>query len=261
MTRIAIALEYDGKAFLGWQSQPHGQSVQDVLEHALMRLGGKPIRAHAAGRTDAGVHASKQIAHFDVDVNRPITAWVRGVNSFLPDGLAVLWAREVPETFHARFSAMARHYRYILLNHSVRPGIQAGKIGWHHTPLNVENMQAAANHLLGEHDFSSFRAADCQAKSPIKVMHQFDLQRVGDLIICDTSASGYLHHMVRNIMGTLVHIGKGAQPPEYMKQLIAVRNRTIAPPTFMPDGLYFTGVTYPDSFDLDTLPTFRHGLI
>ncbi|HEY9103412.1 tRNA pseudouridine(38-40) synthase TruA [Chitinimonas sp.] len=259
--RIAVGLEYDGRAFCGWQAQPNGQSVQDALEQAISRMAGHPVRLHAAGRTDAGVHASLQIAHFDTVADRPITAWVRGVNSFLPQGVAVLWAQQVSDDFHARFVATARHYRYLLLNHPVRPALLAGRVGWHHAPLDLARMQAAAGHLLGEHDFSSFRSSECQAKSPIKTLTRLDIHREGGLICVDASAGGFLHHMVRNLMGALVHIGKGGAEPDWMAELLAARDRTIAPPTFMPDGLYFAGVSYPGVFGIASEPSFRHYLV
>lgn len=259
--RIALGIEYDGRAFCGWQSQPNGLAVQDALEAAIAQMAGVPVRVHAAGRTDAGVHAARQIVHFDTEAKRPLTAWVRGVNSFLPPSVAVLWAQAVDEAFHARFSATARHYRYLLLNHPVRSALLAGRVGWHHAPLDLASMQAASCHLLGEHDFSSFRAAECQAASPVKTLTRLDIQREGDLLYVDASASGFLHHMVRNLMGALIHIGKGAESPEWMAHLLAARDRTIAPPTFMPDGLYFAGVSYPAAFGIASEPTFRHYLV
>ncbi|WP_269533318.1 tRNA pseudouridine(38-40) synthase TruA [Chitinimonas sp. BJYL2] len=259
--RIAIGIEYDGRAYRGWQSQPGGNTVQDVLERALSRMAGEPIRVHAAGRTDTGVHATMQVAHFDTQADRPITAWVRGVNTFLPAEIAICWAREVDDTFHARFSATARHYRYLLLNHPVRSALLAGKVGWHHAPLDMARMQAAARLLIGEHDFSSFRSSECQAKSPVKTLTRCDIAHAQGLYTIDLSAGGFLHHMVRNLMGTLIHIGKGAAEPAWMGELLAARDRTMAPPTFMPDGLYFAGVSYPDRFAIASEPSFRHYLV
>jgi tRNA pseudouridine38-40 synthase len=261
VVRIAIGIEYEGSAFCGWQSQPSGLSVQDALEAAISRMAGHLVRVHAAGRTDTGVHASMQVAHFDTMAARPLTAWVRGVNSFLPRGISVLWAREVGEEFHARFSAMARHYRYLLLNHAVRPSVLHGRVGWHHSPLSLHAMQSAAAYLIGEHDFSSFRSAECQAASPIKRLTKFDIRREADMLICDVSAGGFLHHMVRNLMGALVYVGRGGADPDWMSYLLSARDRTIAPPTFMPDGLYFAGVSYPERFGIASLPSFRHHLL
>ncbi|KPC52752.1 tRNA pseudouridine(38-40) synthase TruA [Amantichitinum ursilacus] len=259
--KYALAIEYDGRAFCGWQVQPDQLTVQGALEYAVSRMAGEPIRVHAAGRTDTGVHASGQIAHFDTDVKRPLTAWVRGVNSFLPDGVAVRWAQEVPDAFHARFCATSRHYRYLLLNHPVRPALLAGRVGWIHNELDVDAMRAAARLLLGTHDFSSFRAAECQAKTPVKTMKRVDINAMGTLWAIDFEADAFLHHMVRNLMGALLHIGKGNESPEWILHMIALRDRTVAPPTFMPDGLYLAGVSYPAEFGLASEPDPRYGLI
>ncbi|UXY13735.1 tRNA pseudouridine(38-40) synthase TruA [Chitiniphilus purpureus] len=259
--KYALAIEYDGRAFCGWQVQPDQPTVQAALEEALARMAGHPVRVHAAGRTDTGVHATGQIAHFDTEAVRPLTAWVRGVNRFLPPGVAVLRAMPVPDDFHARFSACARHYRYLLLNHPVRPALMAGRIGWMHQPLALEPLHAAAALLLGRHDFSSFRAAECQAKTPVKTLHRLEIQRQGHLLVFDFAADAFLHHMVRNMMGALLHVAKGNCPPEWIAALLAARDRALAPPTFMPDGLYLAGVSYPAHFGLDSEPAARHALI
>lgn len=248
--RIALGLEYDGRHFSGWQSQPDGRTVQDALEAALTEIASHPVKVIAAGRTDAGVHAAEQVVHFDTQASRPGTAWVRGVNRFLPPGVAVLWAHEVSDDFHARFSASARSYRYYLLNHPVRPGLATGRAGWFHSPLDVDAMRDAAQRLLGTHDFSSFRAAECQARTPVKSLARFDIHQHGDLIRFDLNADAFLHHMVRNLVGALVYVGKGAHPSAWIETLLAERDRRRAPPTFMPDGLYLTGVTYPPHFGL-----------
>lgn len=248
--RIAIGLEYDGRGFCGWQSQPSGCGIQDHLEKAVTEIAGEKLAVTAAGRTDTGVHASFQVAHFDAGAARPITAWVRGVNTHLPDGVAVLWAREVADDFHARFAVEERGYRYVLLNHPVRPGLMAGKVGWHHRPLEAEAMQAAAERLLGRHDFSAFRAAECQARSPEKELRQASIKRQGDFLLCEFRADGFLHHMVRNIMGCLVHVGAGQAGPEWMDELLAHKDRTRAAPTFMADGLYLSHIRYPSRFEL-----------
>ena len=250
MTRIAIGIEYDGSAFCGWQSQPSGCGIQDALEKAVAEIAGHSVAVTAAGRTDAGVHASCQVAHFDVRADRPLSAWVRGVNTCLPDGVAVLWSRQMRDDFHARFTVEERGYRYVLLNHPVRPGLMAGKVGWHHRELDGNRMRQAARLLLGRHDFSAFRAAECQAKSPEKELRQADIQRLGDYFIFDFRADGFLHHMVRNIVGCLVHIGAGGAGPEWMSELLAHKDRTRAAPTFMPDGLYLSYIRYPSHFDL-----------
>lgn len=248
--RIALGVEYDGMGFEGWQSQPHGRTVQDALERALEKIAGVPLSAVCAGRTDAGVHALGQVAHVDTEVSRPLTAWVRGVNTFLPPGVAVTWAHVVDEEFHARFSARSRAYRYLLLNHPVRPALMQGKVGWFHGPLDLKAMEQGARYLLGEHDFSSFRAAECQAKSPIKTLYQADIRRNGDLLSFDFRASAFLHHMVRNLVGSLLFVGKGVRPPEWIAELLEARDRTLAAPTFAPGGLYFMGVEYDECWRL-----------
>lgn len=242
--RIALGIEYDGAAFHGWQSQPHGNTVQDALERALAAVAGESVRANCAGRTDAGVHALAQVAHFDCTVMRPDHAWVRGTNAHLPDSVAVRWAQPVDAEFHARSSALSRSYRYVLYNHAVRPAINFGHVGWYHRPLDSEAMRRAAQLLIGEQDFSAFRAAECQARSPVKILYQADVARHGDMLIFDFRASAFLQHMVRNIVGALVAVGSGKQPPEWIAALIASRDRTRAAPTFSPAGLYFAGVEY-----------------
>ncbi len=242
--RIALGLEYDGKPFCGWQSQPGGCGVQDALESALAHMAAHPVRVHAAGRTDTGVHAMIQVVHFDSEVARPESAWVRGVNAFLPAGVRVLWAREVDAEFHARFCAERRSYQYLLQVSQVAPAVLHGKVGWYHRPLDVAAMRAAAAYLPGEHDFSAFRAAECQAKSPVKQLYRADIRQHGELYLFEFSASAFLHHMVRNLVGSLVYVGKGEHPPEWIAELLGQKNRTFAAPTFSPDGLYLTGVHY-----------------
>lgn len=242
--RIALGIEYNGTSFRGWQIQPAGGTVQDALQGALAKIAGGPVDVVCAGRTDAGVHATGQIVHFDTELDRPLTAWVRGVNTFLPASVAVRWAHPVADEFHARFSAYARRYRYLLLNRPQRPGVQSGRVGWCHQPLDVVRMQGAAEALLGEHDFSSFRAAECQAKSPQKTMHVAQVRRVGEVIVFDFEASAFLHHMVRNLVGSLVYIGQGRQPADWMQTLLEVRDRRVAAPTFAAEGLYLVGVRY-----------------
>ena len=247
--RIALGVEYDGSPFCGWQSQADGRTVQDTLQYALSKIAGdqpaeEKVSVIAAGRTDTGVHALEQVIHFDTQAERPLSAWVRGVNALLPDSIAVRWAHPVPDEFHARFSAHGRSYRYLLLNRSVRPAIQAGKVGWFHAPLDVTAMQTAAQCLLGEHDFSAFRASQCQAKSPVKHLHQLDIRRQGEMLIFDVSANAFLHHMVRNMVGCLVYVGKGKYPPAWLAEVLAGRERSFAAPTFAPDGLYLRRIQY-----------------
>lgn len=248
--RHALALEYDGRDFCGFQSQPSACSVQDALERALGAIAGSPIRIAAAGRTDAGVHATSQIVHFDAPVARPQSAWVRGVNAHLPRSAAVLWCVGVPTDFHARFAAVARHYTYLLLNRPERPGLASGRVGWHHAPLDAPAMHEAARHLVGRHDFSSFRAAGCQAKSPVKTISRLSITRSDAMIRFDLSADAYLHHMVRNVIGALVDVGAGKRPPSWIAELLQAADRARAAPTFAADGLYFVGADYDSRFAL-----------
>jgi tRNA pseudouridine38-40 synthase len=248
--RIALGIEYDGRPFSGWQSQADRATVQGALQAALSQIAGEAIAVTAAGRTDTGVHATEQVVHFDTRIDRPLTAWVRGANALLPGSVAVRWAHEVPEEFHARFSAHGRSYRYLLLNRSVRPAIQAGLVGWFHAPLEAEAMRDAAQHLLGEHDFSAFRAAECQAKSPVKTLTRLDIRREGDMIVFDLDAGAFLHHMVRNIVGCLVYVGKGKHPPDWLREVLEGRERRLAAPTFAPDGLYLRRIKYEEKWGL-----------
>lgn len=253
--RHVLALEYDGRQFCGFQSQPSACSVQDALEHALGEIAGTGIRVTAAGRTDAGVHATSQIVHFDAVVERPITAWVRGVNAHLSRSAAVLWCAPVTEDFHARFAAMGRHYAYLLQNRPERPGLASGRVGWHHAPLDVDAMRNAARVLIGTHDFSSFRAAECQAKSPVKSLRTLRVTRSGATIRFDFEADAFLHHMVRNIVGALVAVGAGKRPAGWVGELLDAADRSRGAPTFAADGLYFLGADYDARFALP--PTHR----
>lgn len=250
MVRIALGVEYDGAGFSGWQSQAHGNTVQDVLERALAAIAGQAVRTTCAGRTDTGVHALAQVVHFDSDVLRPATAWVRGVNAHLPPQVAVRWATAVGAEFHARFSACARSYRYLLLNRPVRPAVLHGRVGWYHRPLDVAAMRLAAASLIGEHDFSAFRAAECQAKTPVKHLYRADIAAQGDCIVFDFRANAFLHHMIRNLVGSLVYIGQGKHAPGWMAELLAGRDRRRAAPTFDAAGLYFAGVDYEPRWQL-----------
>ncbi len=242
--RIALGLEYDGAGFCGWQSQAGGGAVQDALEAALSAIADAPVRVVCAGRTDAGVHALAQVVHFDTGAARPDTAWVRGVNAHLPATVAVRWAQPVVDEFHARFSALGRRYRYLLLNRAERPGLMARRVGWFHRPLDVEAMSVAAGLLLGEHDFSAFRSVECQARSPVKDLRRAAIVRRGDLLVFDFEASAFLHHMVRNLVGALVHVGKGARPPAWLGDVLVGRDRARAAATFDACGLYLAGVDY-----------------
>lgn len=251
--RIALGVEYDGSAYSGWQTQPDMPSVQDALQNALSEIAGQRIAVTAAGRTDTGVHALEQVVHFDTSIKRPLNAWVRGANALMPRDIAALWAHEVGEDFHARFSAEARSYQYVLVNRPSRIGVHHGKVGWFHAPLDVAAMREAARYLLGEHDFSSFRAAECQAKTPVKTMARLDIRQQGDTIFFDLTANAFLHHMVRNIVGCLVYVGKGKHPPAWMKEVLEQRNRIHAAPTFAPDGLYLKRIHYAPDWELPQL--------
>lgn len=261
--RIALGVSYNGQAYDGWQSQPSGNTVQDKLEAALARFTAQPepVRTLCAGRTDAGVHGLMQVVHFDTPLARTAFSWVRGTNAFLPPDIAVQWAQPVPDAFHARASAVARRYAYVLLQSPVRPSVEAGRVGWVFQPLHLAAVQEAAEYLLGTHDFSAFRAAACQAKSPVKTLQRIAISRRGtsgpaqakadsdtDWQPCywrfEFQADAFLHHMIRNIMGCLVAIGQGSQPPQWMAQVLAARSRSAAAPTFAPDGLYFLGPVY-----------------
>jgi tRNA pseudouridine38-40 synthase len=248
--RIALGVEYDGSSFLGWQKQPGGGSVQDALQAALTGLAGVEVAVVCAGRTDAGVHASAQVVHFDAPVARPLSAWVRGTNSFLPPSVVVRWARATADDFHARFSATGRHYRYLLLNRPQRSALWNGRAGWHYAPLDITAMQAACAHLLGEHDFSAFRAAECQARSPVKLLRRAEVRVSADFVVFDFAAGSFLHHMVRNMVGSLVYVGLGRQRPEWIAELLAGRDRRVAAPTFAAAGLYLVGVDYDAAWGL-----------
>ncbi len=253
--RIALGLEYAGDGFTGWQSQADGRGVQDALERALGAIAGTAVGTIAAGRTDAGVHATMQIVHFDTAAVRPDSAWVRGVNAHLPKSIAVQWARPVPPEFHARFAATSRHYSYVLLNRAVRPALLAGRVGWYHRPLDVAAMARAAQALVGTHDFSTFRAAECQAKSPVKTLAAASVVGSGDCIRLEFTANAFLHHMIRNIVGALVRVGAGKAPESWIGELLAGRDRTRAAPTFAADGLHLIGADYDAKWGLP--PTRR----
>lgn len=253
--RIALILEYNGSHYCGWQSQAAGCSVQDMLEYALSKVACVNIRVITAGRTDAGVHASYQVVHFDTPVKRPISAWVRGVNAHLAKDIAVLWASEVSIDFHARYSATERRYLYFLLNHPARPGLYHQRVGWYHQPLSLKQMQMAAKLLIGQHDFSAFRAAECQAKSPIRTLRTLEISFQSNIFRFELCADAFLHHMVRNIIGCLVYVGKGKYTPEWMLTLLEERDRTHAAPTFSASGLYLAGIRYDAKWKL---PDFNH---
>jgi tRNA pseudouridine38-40 synthase len=248
--RIALGLEYDGSRFLGWQTQPGGGTVQDTLQSALAVIAGAPVAVTCAGRTDRGVHALEQVVHLDVGVARPESAWVRGVNALLPDSVAVQWACEAPPEFHARYAARARTYRYVLLNRAVRPALAARHAGWFHLPLDVAAMREGARHFLGEQDFSAFRSAECQAATPVRTLHSLEIEARGERIDFVLRANAFLHHMVRNIVGTLVHVGAGKRPPDWVAEVLRSRERARAAPTFAAEGLYLERVEYEPHWNL-----------
>jgi len=254
MRRIVLGIQYNGSSWRGWQTQPGGGTVQDRLQEALHEFSQRELTLVCAGRTDAGVHALEQVAHFDTDLERDMFSWVRGVNAFLPPSIAVRWAADTgapsSEAFHARFSAISRTYHYLLYNHAVRSPLFAGSAGWTFRPLDLDAMLQASRALLGEHDFSAFRSSECQAKTPVKTMHEIDIARHGDLVVFRFRANAFLHHMVRNIMGALVYVGTGVQPPAWLEQVLEQRDRGRSAPTFMPDGLYLSGVKYEDKWGL-----------
>ena len=253
--RWALTLSYDGSRFYGWQKQAGGvATVQAALEQALSRMACAPVHTIAAGRTDTGVHATAQVVHFDTTAARSEQAWIRGVNAYLPEGVAVWRAQRVDARFHARFDAFGRRYRYVLQSTPVRPPLLLGKVGWTHMPLCLAAMQEAVALLVGEHDFSSFRAAACQAKSPVKTLYSASLQGSADLMALDLHGNAFLHHMVRNIVGALVYVGSGRMSVAGFAALLAEKSRLKAPPTFMPDGLSRTGVGFPPEWGVATAP-------
>ena len=243
--RVALGISYNGRAYQGWQSQLSGLTVQDRLESALGRFTNQArVSTLCAGRTDAGVHGLLQVVHFDTTLSRPANAWVRGTNAHLPSDIAVQWAKEVPEAFHCRASAISRRYAYIVLQSPVRPSLDAGRVGWVYRTLDATAMQDAAARLIGEHDFTSFRASSCQALSPVKTMMAIDIVQRGAYWRFEFEANAFLHHMIRNVMGCLIVIGQQKRPPQWIDEVMAARNRNIAAPTFSPDGLYFVGPRY-----------------
>jgi tRNA pseudouridine38-40 synthase len=248
--RLALGISYHGQAYEGWQSQPSGRTVQDQLENALHQFAAQPVSTVCAGRTDAGVHALMQVVHFDTALQREEFSWIRGTNRFLPADIAVQWARPVPDVFHSRASAVARRYAYVVLESPVRPSVDTGRVGWVFRPLDADAMREAALLLVGQHDFTSFRAAGCQARTPVKAITEIAITRRGAYWRFDFQADAFLHHMIRNIMGCLLVIGQGQQPAQWMGQVLAARDRDAAAPTFSPDGLYFLGPVYGQQWNL-----------
>ena len=249
--RIALGIEYDGAGFKGWQLQRHGvRTVQGELEDALARVAAHPVRVSCAGRTDTGVHAVGQVVHFDTDAVREPRNWVLGANVHLPRDVAVQWARIVNDDFHARFSASARAYCYLILNRPSRSSLLNGRTTWVHRPLDAERMHLAGQALVGSHDFSSYRAIACQAKSPVRTLHSLGVTRYGDLVVLRVHADAFLHHMIRNIAGVLMAIGRGEQPVSWAAEVLQLQDRTLGGVTAPPDGLYFQRVWYPERFQI-----------
>jgi len=255
--RLALGISYNGQAYEGWQSQLSGRTVQDRLEAALDAFTTQSVSTVCAGRTDAGVHGLMQVVHFDTDLQREESSWVRGTNRFLPPDIAVEWARTVPDEFHSRASAIARRYSYVVLESKVRPSLDAGRVGWVFRPLDGDAMREAALQLIGEHDFTSFRASSCQALTPVKTINGIDVSRRGAYWRFDFEANAFLHHMIRNLMGCLLLVGQGLQSPSWMGEVLRAKDRDAAAPTFSPDGLYFLGPVYEPHWGLpDRTPAY-----
>lgn len=254
--RFAAAVEYHGGLFCGWQRQSHSPSVQGAVEAALSSVAAAPVTLVCAGRTDTGVHATNQIIHFDTAARREPRNWLLGANTRLPDAVRLHWVGEVPASFHARFSATARTYRYLISNEAVRPALFRGLLSWCKEPLDAAAMDSAARHLVGEQDFSSFRSAGCQSKTPFRRIDAIGVYRRGQLVVIEVTANAFLHHMVRNIAGVLMAVGRGERSPGWVAELLAARDRTRGEITAPPDGLYLVAVTYPERF---ALPPFTPG--
>lgn len=250
MTRIVLGIEYDGTNFAGWQRQKGRRTVQAELEAALSIIADRPITVICAGRTDAGVHALEQVVHFDTDVHRELHAWLMGGNSRLPDDVRIIWAKPALGDFHARYSAIARFYRYIILNRGMKSALMRSQVTWHYHLLDEEKMHRAAQYLIGDHDFSSFRAQGCQSKSPRRMMHFINVYRQGEQVIIDLSANAFVHHMVRNIAGVLMEIGEGKQPEDWPRQLLQIKDRAMGGITASPCGLYLGAVYYPEQYGI-----------
>ena len=268
MTRIALGLEYDGHDFCGWQTQDNLPTIQRSLENALTKIADEPVHVFCAGRTDSGVHAIEQVVHFDTNAVRPDRAWVWGTNTHLPPSISVRWMQLVDDNFHARFSARARCYQYIIYNHSIRPAILARRVTWRYEKLDTDQMQEAGNYLIGEKDFTSFRSSQCESKTPMRDLQRLKVTRDQDIVVVEIQANAFLHHMVRNIVGVLIEIGKGAKKPEWIEEILLAKDRRKAASTVPPNGLYLSKVLYspeypfpnpaePDLVSLLTLLTYR----
>jgi len=252
--RIALGVEYDGSAYYGWQRQKDVISVQGVLEKALSKLANEPITVQCAGRTDCGVHGTGQVVHFDTTAVRNDRGWTLGINTYLPDDIAIRWVKHVPEDFHARFSATGRRYRYVICNTALRPAILAKGLSHYYQDLDVELMAQGAQHLVGTHDFTSYRALHCQAHTAVRELRHLKVTRQGQFVVIDIKANGFLHHMVRNIVGTLIKIGEGSELPIYSQQILELKDRSQAPSMAKAGGLYLVEVDYPHEFELPIMP-------
>lgn len=246
--RIALGIEYNGTDFYGWQAQREVVTVQGTLQDALAKVANEDIFLHCAGRTDAGVHATGQVVHFDTHAKRHIDAWIWGTNTHLPSTIVVRWARAVDYSFHARFKATSRRYRYYIYNHPIRPAVLSKKVTWHYYPLDIEPIREAGKHLIGEQNFSSFRSSQCNSRTPMRNVMEFSINRQGDYIIIEIEANAFLHHMVRNIVGSLVKVGAGLREPDWIKEVLEAKSRRAAAETAPADGLYLTHVRYPEPY-------------
>lgn len=246
--RIALGIEYDGSAFYGWQTQRNLRTVQEDLENAISEIANHRVQIFCAGRTDAGVHATGQVIHFDTEAERPLRAWREGVNTHLASAISVKWSVVVDDEFHARFSATARRYRYVIYNHSSRPAILYNKVTWYFRKLDVGKMHQAAQSLLGECDFTAFRSSQCESNTPMRNIHEIHVSRHGDFVIIEVEANAFLHHMVRNIVGVLLPVGIGARPPEWVGTVLAAKDRRLAGETADAAGLYLYRVKYPEKY-------------
>ncbi|HLB42145.1 MAG TPA: tRNA pseudouridine(38-40) synthase TruA [Gammaproteobacteria bacterium] len=246
--RVALGIEYNGDGFYGWQAQPGMMTIQGCLEDALSKVANEPIHLICAGRTDARVHATGQVVHFDTRAKRHVDAWIWGSHSYLPPRIVVKWARQVDYRFHARFTALSRRYRYIIFNHPIRSAIFSNQMVWHNYPLDILRIQQAAAYLMGEQDFTSFRSSQCHSKSPMRHVIDFSIRRYHDVVIFEIEANAFLHHMVRNIAGVLMKIGAGFQDPEWMRDVLQAKDRRAAAETAPPEGLYLIQIRYPEPY-------------
>ena len=246
--RMALMVEYDGSQYHGWQAQTGLRTVQQVLESALSEVATVGVSVVCAGRTDTGVHATSQVIHFDCEKERTIRAWIHGANSFLPKDVCVKWGKEMPDEFHARYSAVSRRYRYVIYNALMRPALMRGNVTWQYRQLDHRLMDEASQFLLGEQDFTSFRSVECQSKTPMRNVHRLQVTRHGDLVVIDISANAFLHHMVRNIAGVLIAVGSGRRPVSWVSEVLVAKDRKLGAETAPPYGLYLVDVVYPKEF-------------